>query len=842
MSPFTCFLSAGLKKVIGLIDPGLGVLHRVSLGNFVAVYRLKPGLHTRYLRTALRLGVLFLASGWCWFTVSGGEPGRYVAGAAKVDITPEYSIRLSGYGNRTNVNTGISQHLFAKALVIGSDAEGPTVLVTVDNCGVPESMRAEVIRRLKAKTKLESERFALASTHTHCAPMLAGVLPNLFSSDIPAEHLPAIERYSRELTDHIEEVVLTALANRKPARLSWGVGAVGFAANRRGYRLKPVDHALPMMQVVGEDGKVMALFTSYACHCTTLAIDSIHGDWAGCAQEALEREFPGAVALTALGAGADQNPMPRGTVALAVQYGEMLAAEVKRLAGGILSPLDGPLDCRIKQIDLAYDVLPTRSEWQTLAGSKNAAVSYHAKKNLARLDRGERLPTHLSYLVQTWSFGTNLAMVFLAGEVVVDYSLRLKREFDPQRFWLNAYANDVPCYIPSRRVLDEGGYEGAGAMVYYDRPTRFANDVEDRILNAVFELVPATYRAHKPRDPMVDVPPAFGYPDHSQLLVVRDVRGDERPVKTTADWAARVGHIRANLQQVMGPLPNASYWAPLDVYVVSEERTPKYLRRKVRFTPEPGDRVPAWILIPHDLPRDGKAPAMLCLHQTTSIGKDEPVGLGGLKSLRYAHELAERGYVCVVPDYPSFGEYPFDFRGQGGHYVSGSMKAIWNNQRAVDLLETLPQVDKSRIGVIGHSLGGHNALFTAVFDERLKAVVTSCGFTPFHDYYGGKVAGWTSDRYMPRIRDVYEKNPDKIPFDFYEVLGALAPRGCFSNSPLRDDNFDIAGVRKAFGRAEAVYSLFEAKDRLVLVTPDAPHEFPEAERLAAYAWLDAMLK
>ncbi len=169
------------------------------------------------------------------------------------------------------------------------------------------------------------------------------------------------------------------------------------------------------------------------------------------------------------------------------------------------------------------------------------------------------------------------------------------------------------------------------------------------------------------------------------------------------------------------------------------------------------------------------------------------------------------------------------------------MKAIWNNIRAVDLLTSLPEVDGNRIGVIGHSLGGHNSLFTAVFDTRLKAVVTSCGFTPFHDYYGGKVAGWTSDRYMPRIRDVYENNADKLPFDFYEVIAAIAPRGCFSNSPLHDSNFDIGGVRKAYSKAEAVYDLFGQRSRLQLITPDCPHDFPDEARQAAYEWLDKTL-
>ncbi len=341
---------------------------------------------------------------------------------------------------------------------------------------------------------------------------------------------------------------------------------------------------------------------------------------------------------------------------------------------------------------------------------------------------------------------------------------------------------------------------------------------------------------------LADEPAPVAYPDHSRLLFVRDANGNERPVTTKADWAVRVSHIRANMQLVMGPLPGNDRRVPLDVEVISEERTEKYLRRKLKFTPEPGDRVPAWLLIPHGLTETQKAPAMLCLHQTNNVGKNEPAGLGGLKSLYYAHELAERGFVCIVPDYPSFGEYPYDFKKQGAHYASGSMKAIWNNMRAVDLLETVPNVDKSRIGVIGHSLGGHNALFTAAFDERLKAVVTSCGFTPFHDYYKGKLTGWTSDRYMPRIRDLYGNDPDRVPFDFYEIVGTLAPRGLFSNSPIHDSNFDLDGVKKAFQKGSEVYSLFDAKSQLQLVTPDAPHDFPEAVRLKAYEWLQNQLK
>src|SRR5205085_11477292 len=170
----------------------------------------------------------------------------------------------------------------------------------------------------------------------------------------------------------------------------------------------------------------------------------------------------------------------------------------------------------------------------------------------------------------------------------------------------------------------------------------------------------------------------------------------------------------------------------------------------------------------------GKRPAVLCLHQTVAIGKEEPAGLGGKPNLAYALELAERGCVTLAPDYPNFGEYRCDPYARG--YASGSMKAIWNNMRAVDLLCSLPEVHCGRLGCIGHSLGGHNALFTAAFDTRIRATVSSCGFTAFPKYYSGDLKGWTSGRYMPLIRTEFGLRPERVPFDFPEVVAALAPR------------------------------------------------------------------
>lgn len=330
------------------------------------------------------------------------------------------------------------------------------------------------------------------------------------------------------------------------------------------------------------------------------------------------------------------------------------------------------------------------------------------------------------------------------------------------------------------------------------------------------------------------------YRDHARLLVVREADGQEAAVKTPADWARRRAHVKAHVQRVMGPLPDPARRVPLDVRIAAEQDAGAYTRIKLTYAAEPGDRVPAWLLVPKGLKKP--APAMLCLHPTNKPGKDQTVGLvPGVLNRSYAHELAERGYVCLVPDYPSFGEYPYDFRAADHAATSGSMKAIWNNIRGIDLLETRAEVDRERIGAIGHSLGGHNAIFTAVFDLRLRAVVTSCGFTAFHEYKGGNLAGWTSDRYMPRIRDDYGNDPDHVPFDFTELVAALAPRPFFTNSPLHDDNFDVGGVRKVMAAAGDVYGLLEASDALRAEYPDAAHDFPEPVRRAAYEWLDGAL-
>ena len=331
-------------------------------------------------------------------------------------------------------------------------------------------------------------------------------------------------------------------------------------------------------------------------------------------------------------------------------------------------------------------------------------------------------------------------------------------------------------------------------------------------------------------------PPPY-YPDKTDLLVWIDAAGKDHPITTAREWERRRRHILANAQAVMGPMPDASRRVPLDVRFGDETPLAKYTRKAVSFAVEPGDRVTALLLVPNGL--KGKARAALCLHQTTALGKREPAGMGS-RNLAYAAELAERGFVTLAPDYPNYGDYKVDAYALG--YASATMKGIWNHMRAVDLLQSLAEVDPGKIGVIGHSLGGHNSIFVAVFDPRIKAVVSSCGFNAFPKYYGGNLKGWSHKGYMPRIAETYGADPKKMPFDFTELVGALAPRAFFINAPLKDSNFEVSGVKDCVAAAMPVYDLLGAKDALVAAYPDAGHDFPPDVRNAAYEFLEKSLR
>ncbi len=332
------------------------------------------------------------------------------------------------------------------------------------------------------------------------------------------------------------------------------------------------------------------------------------------------------------------------------------------------------------------------------------------------------------------------------------------------------------------------------------------------------------------------------------LLVYRGSKNEPEPVKTVDDWKKRRAEILDGMQTVMGRLPGVEKRCPLDMKVEEEVDCGKYVRMSITYASEPDSRVPAYLLIPKTLLKnDGKtAPGVLCLHGTdNTVGNGTVVGLGTRTDRSYASELAERGYVALAPNYPLLAKYQPDIKALG--WQSGTLKAVWDNTRGLDLLDSLPYVKHGAYGTIGHSLGGHNSVYTAVFDDRLKAVVTSCGLDSYLDYYGGDEKnwhlekGWCQTRYMRKLADYRGRLAD-IPFDFHEMIGALAPRSVLIIAPLKDGNFQWESVDRIVKAARPVYSLFGHPARLKVEHPDCDHDFPDAMRQQAYALFDAELK
>jgi len=329
---------------------------------------------------------------------------------------------------------------------------------------------------------------------------------------------------------------------------------------------------------------------------------------------------------------------------------------------------------------------------------------------------------------------------------------------------------------------------------------------------------------------------AIANEQQQSLFVWKDSTGHSLSITTTDEWIVQRKLILQRVQEVMGDFPQPKRTVPLLPIVVSDTKERSFDRKHVSYHTDSLDyRVHSWLLVPSSASHKTPLPAVLCLHQTTDVGKDEPAGLAGDPKLAYARELAERGFVVLVPDYPSFGDYEYDF--ESDDYASGSMKAIYDNVRAVDYLTTLPVVNDAKIGVIGHSLGGHNSIFTAVFEPRLKVIVSSCGFTEFEKYYQGDLTGWTSQRYMPRILERYRADPAEMPFRFSDLVAALAPRPFLAVAPVHDHNFDVSGVRDVMSAASPIYRLHDSDRHFQASYPNSQHEFPIAQRRIAYQFL-----
>ena len=390
-------------------------------------------------------------------------------GTAKVNINPETRVMLSGYAGRSGLPeaTGVQQNIYAQAAAFGMGAE-TALLLSVDCTGVPDNVVDPLSALLSTDLGIAREKIVVSSTHSHSCPHVSGYLSNLFDPPLSSQRQGRVDQYTALLSQRLEEVARDALDNRTSGHdFSWGNGSVGFGINRRGGSV--VDHDLPVMLVRDSLGQPAAIITSYATHAVTLSGSDnlVSGDWPGYAREAIEAIYPGAAAMVMIGAGADSNPSPLGNVGAAQAHGQSIANEVQRLINQQqLTPVSEQISAYHSELELDYATqrLPGDPSNARLAPSASSA----------------------SYGVTSWTFGDDLAMVFMEGEVVADYSLRLKAELG-DKVWVNAYSNDVQGYIPSERILYEGGYEADSSTYYYAVPGRFAHGLEDKIVGAVHE-------------------------------------------------------------------------------------------------------------------------------------------------------------------------------------------------------------------------------------------------------------------------------------------------------------------------------------------------------------------
>lgn len=314
---------------------------------------------------------------------------------------------------------------------------------------------------------------------------------------------------------------------------------------------------------------------------------------------------------------------------------------------------------------------------------------------------------------------------------------------------------------------------------------------------------------------------------------------------TKKKWLKQKKYIRKNMQLVMGALPSMNNLPEFNVRKLDSTKYDNYSKYNIVFTVAENEDLPALLYIPNSM---HKSPAMLALHGTSALGKKSIAGTSPKPNRAYAVELASRGYVVIAPDYPGFGDLK-DYSFDNDRYTSGTMKGIFNHIRCIDFLQSLPNVDAEKIGVIGHSLGAHNAIFVSAFDERIKITIASSGWTlfPYYDagekattLYGGKLGPWTQKLYMPTIKSVYELDATKIPFDFDDVIATIAPRIFYNNSPLNDANFDVGGVKAGINNVKKIYRLFNAENNIYTRYPDDVHNFPPAIRKEAYQKIDSV--
>lgn len=445
-------------------------------------------------------GLAFLTAGLCHQSAEAANSIVWKAGVSKAVITPEKSVWLAGYGSK-RAPDGKLHDLWMKALALEDNEGHRVVLVTSDFQGVPKIMSDRVFEQLQKQFKLERSQVMLTFSHNHCGPRLGDDLIDYYP--VEAEQEALVAEYTDLMVTKCVAMIGEALSKLAPASLQTGEGKATFAVNRRNNReadvatllekgtplVGPVDHTVPVMTVTRPDGKVEAVLFGYACHPTTLSFLTWCGDYPGFAQLELEKAHPGTTAMFVNTCGGDQNPLPRRKVELCEKYGHMLAVAVEDVLKQPLKPVSAGIKTAFELIDLPYLKVVTREELTGLSKDTNALKARWATRLLKKLDAGDKFESAYPYPVHAWQLGKEMLVIGMGAETVVDYALRFKREFGAST-WVCGYADDMISYIPSRRVWDEGGYEGGSNLFEYGRPAfRWAGDIEDRIAASVHKLV-----------------------------------------------------------------------------------------------------------------------------------------------------------------------------------------------------------------------------------------------------------------------------------------------------------------------------------------------------------------
>lgn len=398
-------------------------------------------------------------------TMADEEPSGtqgWRAGAASVKITPKRALHMAGYAARKEPAEGTEQDLFGKALAAQDSAGNSVVIITLDLIGVVAPLRKAVATQVAEKYGVPPRSLLMNASHTHCGPAYAR---------------DDAKDYFDLLTAKLVNLVGEAIGNLKPASLAYGSARCSVAMNRRtptetGVRNHPnpngpVDHTVPVLSVRNEEGDLQSVIFGYACHNTTMGFRYWLGDYAGFAQQYFEADNSGVTALFMMGCGADQNPYPRSELKYAKMHGRSLATSVEAA--------------------LEYNQSRPLHQRQ---------ISGHIRSAMATVDlefEPDDRPD-FAYPVQVIRLGDDLLLVALGNEVVVDYSLRLKDELfrtDGPAVWVAGYSNVYDGYVPSRRVLLEGGYEAKS------RPWK--PELEERIIGKVHELVAETAKEAAPR-------------------------------------------------------------------------------------------------------------------------------------------------------------------------------------------------------------------------------------------------------------------------------------------------------------------------------------------------------